>query len=408
MAIMNLPKIWNTFTAAPHRMFFFGGAVQAIATLAWWLIDLGGRYGGWYAPIAWTISPIDAHAFLMIYGFFPFFIFGFLMTTYPRWMNGEEVERRVYVPAFLLLATGTLLFYAGLMVGSALLKIALGLSLAGWGTGLYALLRVYVRARHPDKRHAAITSAVLVLGWLLVAGFASGEAHLLALAKVGGIWLLLLPVFFAVSHRMIPFFSANVIPDYRIVRPDWALALVPTCALLHGVLELSGWQAWTWLVDLPMAACALYLTYAWRLRASLAVPILGMLHIGFAWLGMALLLYAAQSLVLLLTGQLMLAKAPLHALTIGYFTSMMLAMVTRVTLGHSGRTLAADHLTWRIFLAFQSVAVLRVISEFPGFELALRSHLYMCAAVVWLICFGTWFCKFAPIYWKSRSDGHPG
>ncbi|HQR50172.1 MAG TPA: NnrS family protein [Methylophilaceae bacterium] len=405
---MNLTDAWKTYTSAPHRMFFFGGAVQALVTLSWWLIDLGGRYGGWYAPIAWALPPIDSHAFLMIYGFFPFFIFGFLMTTYPRWMNGEEVERRVYVPAFLLLAIGTLLFYVGLILSFTLLKIALVLFLAGWGTGLTALLRVYLRAKHPDKRHAAITSVVLALGWLLVAGFVSDETHFVALAKVGGIWLLLLPVFFAVSHRMIPFFSANVIPAYQIVRPDWALALMPTCAMLHGIFELSGLQSWTWLVDLPMAASALYLTYAWRLRASLAVPILGMLHIAFAWLGIALLLYAAQSLSLLMTGHFILAKAPLHALTIGYFTSMMLAMVTRVTLGHSGRVLKVDRLTWDLFLAFQFVAILRVGSELPGIGLTSRSHFYLCAAVVWLACFSLWAWKFAPIYWKPRADGAPG
>lgn len=389
-------------------MFFFGGVLQSLITLTWWLIDLGGRYGGLYAPIAWTISPLDAHAFLMIYGFFPFFIFGFLMTTYPRWMNGEEVERRAYVPAFLLLAAGALLFYAGLIVGFVLLKIALVLFLAGWGLGLYALLRVYMRAKHPDKRHAAITSVVLALGWLLLAGWVSDAAHLLVLAKVGGIWWILLPVFFAVSHRMIPFFSANVIPAYKIVRPDWALALMSTCALLHGVLELAGQQRWTWLVDLPMAVSAIYLSRAWRLRASLAVPLLGMAHIAFAWLGLALLLYTAQSLDLLMTGQLILGKAPLHALAVGYFTSTLLAMVTRVTLGHSGQALAADRLTWGIFLAFQMVAVLRVMAEFPGFSFTLRSHLYLCAGVVWLGCFGFWSYKFAPTYWKPRVDGHPG
>lgn len=405
---MKLTISWNTFSSAPHRMFFFGGVVQSILTLTWWLTDLAGRYGALYAPISWAIAPTDAHAFLMIYGFFPFFIFGFLMTTFPRWMNGEEVERRVYVPAFLLLAAGTLLFYAGLMVGFVLLKIALMLFLAGWGMGLYALLRVYLRAKHPEKRHAAITSVVMGAGWLLVAGFTSDEAHLVAIAKVGGIWLILLPVFFAVSHRMIPFFSASVIPDYKIVRPDWVLALIPGFALVHGILELTGLQAWTWLVDLPMAASAIYLTRAWRLRESLAVPILGMLHIGFAWLGVALLLFAAQSLTLLMTGQLILAKAPLHALTIGYFTSMLLAMATRVTLGHSGRMLKADHLTWGIFIAFQSVPLLRIISELPGLELTLRRHLYLCAGVIWLACFGLWSYKFSPIYWKSRSDGGAG
>jgi uncharacterized protein involved in response to NO len=81
-----------------------------------------------------------------------------------------------------------------------------------------------------------------------------------------------------------------VIPHYKIVRPNWALVLIPSPALIHGALELTGLQAWTWLVDLPMAASAIYLTHAWRLRESLATPILGMLHIGFAWLGIGLLL----------------------------------------------------------------------------------------------------------------------
>ncbi len=405
---MSLPVAWNTFSSAPHRMFFLGGVVQSLLTLCWWLIDLGGRYGGLYPPVAWAISPTDAHAMLMVYGFFPFFIFGFLMTTYPRWMNGEEVERRVYVPAFLLLAAGALLLYAGLVAGGSLITIALALFLEGWAMGLYALLRVYLRAKHPDKRHATITSTVLALGWLLLAGFALGHPLLVEAAKVCGIWVLLLPVFFAVSHRMIPFFSANVITGYRIVRPGWALILIPGGALLHAVLELTGQLPWLWLADLPMALGAIYLSRAWQLRASLATPILGMLHVGFAWLGIALLLYAAQSLVLLTTGQLLLAKAPLHALTIGYFTSMLLAMVTRVTLGHSGRTLAADRLTWGIFLAFQSVALLRIAAELPGLEFEARSHLYLCAAVVWLACFGLWSWKFAPIYWKPRPDGRPG
>jgi uncharacterized protein involved in response to NO len=405
---MKLTKSWHTFSAAPHRMFFFGGVVQSILTLTWWLTDLAGRYGGLYTPISWTISPTDAHAFLMIYGFFPFFIFGFLMTTFPRWMNGEEVERRAYIPAFILLTAGSLLFYVGLIFSFILLKIALILFLAGWGMGLYALLSVYLRAKHPDKRHATITSVVMVVGWLLVAGFTSGEAHLVAIAKVGGVWLLLLPVYFAVSHRMIPFFSANVISNYKIVRPNWVLALIPGFALVHGILELTGLQAWTWLVDLPMAASAIYLTRAWRLRESLAVPILGMLHIGFAWLGIALLLYTIQSLDLLMTGQLIFAKAPLHALTIGYFTSIVLGMVTRVTLGHSGQALKIDCLTWGIFLAFQSVAVLRIILELPGLAFALHNHLYLCVGVIWLVCFGLWSYKFVPIYWKPRSDGNVG
>ena len=157
-----------------------------------------------------------------------------------------------------------------------------------------------------------------------------------------------------------------------------------------------------------MAAGAIYLSWAWRLRQSLVVPLLGMLHIGFAWLGIALLLFTLQSLWLLTTGSLILAKAPLHALVVGYFSSMLIAMITRVTLGHSGRTLATDRPTWYIFLIFQLVALLRIFSELPGLGLAVRSHFYLSAGLIWLACFGLWFYKFASIYWKPRPDGLPG
>ncbi|OAJ71912.1 hypothetical protein A7976_10715 [Methylobacillus sp. MM3] len=403
-------KTWVTFSAAPHRMFFFGGVLQSVLVMAWWLADLAGRYGGFYPPIAWSVAPPDAHAFLMLYGFFPFLIFGFLMTTYPRWLNGEEVGRRYYVPGFLLMFAGVLAFYAGLVWGGLLAFSAL-LFLAGWGVSLAGLLRVYFRAQHPDKRHPRITSTMLAIGWLLAAGWFAGQlggfALPVALTKSGGVWLFLLPIFFAISHRMIPFFSANVIPDYRIVRPGWALTLMPAAALLHMIFEVAGLAAWLWLPDLAIAVAALYMSWAWRLRASFAQPLLAMLHIGFAWLGVALLFYGVQSLALL-AGHVIFAKAPLHALVIGYFSSMVLGMISRVTLGHSGRPLVADRLTWGIFLAFQSVLVLRVIADVPDMAFVARSHLYLCAAVVWLACFGIWAYRNLPIYVRPRLDGNPG
>ena len=405
-----MTKTWVTFSATPHRMFFFGGVLQSVLVMAWWLADLAGRYGGFYPPIVWSVAPPDAHAFLMLYGFFPFLIFGFLMTTYPRWMNGEEVGRRYYVPGFLLMFAGMLALYAGLVWGWLLAFSAL-LFLAGWGFSLAGLLRVYFRAQHPDKRHARITSIALTIGWLLAAGWFVGQlcgfALPVVLAKSGGVWLLLFPIFFAVGHRMIPFFSANVIPDYHVVRPGWALMLMPAAALLHTVFEVAGLTAWLWLPDLVMASAALYMSWAWRLRASLAQPLLAMLHIGFAWLGVALLFYSMQSLALL-AGYIIFAKAPLHALVIGYFSSMVLGMISRVTLGHSGRPLVADRLTWGIFLAFQSVVALRIIADVPGMAFVARGHLYLCAAFVWLTCFGIWAYRNIPIYIRPRLDGNPG
>lgn len=402
--------LWRTFSAAPHRMFFLAGALQLVLTMLWWLIDLGGRYGNFYPALAWSAAPPDVHAFLMLFGIFPFFMFGFLMTVYPRWMNGELVERRFYVPAFLLMAAGMVAFYPGLLWKGALAVSAL-LYFSGWAVGLTALLRVYFRAQHPDKRHARITSTMLTTGGLMAAAWFAGEltgrAAPVGVAKSAGIWLFLFPIFFAVSHRMIPFFSANVIPQYVIVRPHWALAVMPPAGIAHMLLELNGLAAWTWIPDLAMAGTALYLTWAWRCRDSFAQPILAMLHIGFAWLGVAFLLFAVQSIALL-AGMAILGKAPLHALTIGYFGGMVLAMITRVTLGHSGRMLVVEKTVWWMFLLFQWTAVLRIAGDLPGVTFVARSHLYLCAAGLWLACFGFWAVRFLPIYWRPRGDGQPG
>jgi uncharacterized protein involved in response to NO len=410
MTAKNSLTTWATFSAAPHRMFFLAGAVQLVLVMAWWLVDLGGRYGNFHAPIEWSVVPTDAHAFLMLFGVFPFFMFGFLMTVYPRWMNGELVERRLYVPAFLLMAAGMLAFYPGLLWKGALVLSAL-LYLAGWAVGLGALLRVYFRAQHPDKRHARITGTMLTVGGLMSAGWYVGELagwdFPVTLAKSAGIWLFLFPIFFAVSHRMIPFFSANVIRDYVVVRPNWALAVMPPAGLAHLLLELNGAATWLWIPDLAMAGTALYLTWAWRLRASFAQPILAMLHVAFAWLGIAFLLFALQSLALL-GGVAILGKAPLHALTIGYFGGMVFAMITRVTLGHSGRMLVVENAVWWVFLLFQFTALLRIAGDLPGVPFVARSYLYLAAAALWLACFVFWNWRYLPIYWRPREDGQPG
>lgn len=132
------------------------------------------------------------------------------------------------------------------------------------------------------------------------------------------------------------------------------------------------------------------------------------LHIGFLWLGIAALLYVIQSASQFITGIPWLGLAPLHALTIGYFSTIVLGMATRVTLGHSGRALVADRITWWLFMGFQAAVVLRVAGDiWTGWPMAIW-HPHLLAGLVWLVCFGSWFANYAPIYWRPRVDGKPG
>jgi uncharacterized protein involved in response to NO len=215
----------------------------------------------------------------------------------------------------------------------------------------------------------------------------------------------MLPVFFTVCHRMVPFFSSNIIPAYVMVRPKWALAVVIGASVVHGVLAMLDLPALTWVVDLPAACTAIWLSWRWRLIPSLRVPLLGMLHIGFAWLGVALALSSAQGLAAL-AGHSWFGLAPLHLLGVGFFGSVLLGMVSRVTLGHSGQKLAADKLTWTVFIGLELVVVLRVLAEWVPSSWA--AGLMLFAVMGWMLVFGIWAARYLPIYMRPRSDGRAG
>ncbi|HET7831478.1 MAG TPA: NnrS family protein, partial [Gallionella sp.] len=350
--------------------------------------------------------------YLMIYGLFPFFIFGFLMTTFPRWMNGEEIPARRYVPAFMLLVSGAAGFHSGLFAGREVLVAAVVSMLAGWGVALYALLRVLLETAHGDKRHPKIIFAALGAGWCGLASYLvwllSDNGYWLQFSIQGGLWLFLLPVFASVAHRMIPFFTSSALPFHHVKRPYWAWWVMVAGSVAHGLLQVANESSWLWLCDAPLVLAAGYLTYIWGFCRALQIPLLGVLHIGFAWLGVAMLLFTVQSLVSFVShGTVHIGGlAPLHALTIGCFTTLLIGMATRVTLGHSGLPMKVDMPVRLMFAGIQGVAVLRVLADIVPAQAG--SWLYLSAVILWLGSFVPWGLHYLPVYWRVRADGQSG
>jgi uncharacterized protein involved in response to NO len=131
---------------------------------------------------------------------------------------------------------------------------------------------------------------------------------------------------------------------------------------------------------------------------------LRVLFLGYAWLPVALALFVAQSLTYAFDGDFILGRAPAHALFIGFFGSLLVAMVTRVTQGHSGRPLVLGAVAATAFVIVQLVAVTRVIAELVPDALAWQAV----AATGWLVAFLPWVVRSAWIYLTPRADGKPG
>lgn len=394
---------------APHRMMFFAGATAVLVSMLWWACVLAGWRFGWsQMPQAPSQVPAGwAHAILLCYGMLPMFMLGFLLTVFPRWMNQPALTRRDYVPVFVGIFGGYLLAHVGLCGSRGILIAGFSLMLVGYLTGLFALGRVLLAHRGHDM-HACSCYAALLLGTLgltLFLAFVLGATPYLATAAIElGVFGLLLPVYFTICHRMIPFFSSSVVRGYRVVRPRWSLPVLWLLLIAHIACTLGGALHLRWLADLPLSLFAAWHVLAWQPWKARRPGLLATLHLATLWLPLALALYGWQSLVLFVDGTTILGRIPAHVLTIGFFGSMLVAMVTRVSHGHSGRPLQMGAIPWLTFILLQIVVLLRAYAEVAqdsGGWLAI-------AAFAWLIAFLPWTLRSLWIYLTPRIDGNPG
>lgn len=401
----NLARRWAVLTSAPHRMFFATGLIWLAVWSAWWMLVLGARVAG-FDGLEPARPALLLHGAVMLFLVLPPFMYGFLLTVFPRWMPASPPGRPAMLAAWWLLNGGNLAMLAGL-AGPAALQwagwLSAALALAVIATTLLRIL-LGARERAPHALAVLVGLGACLAGMLLFTpGLAAGHFSTWPLVRGIGLWGFLLVVYFGVSHRMIPFFTSRVVPGYTPWRPDWILYLFVACALARAGLEPV--PAWAWLGSAPLAAIAIACVLRWRPRQSSGVRLLDVLHLSLAWLAVGLVLAAAADLAAALGTPGVFGRAPLHAIGMGFFGGMLMAMVTRVTLGHSGRPLVMDALNWRLFLVVQAATVLRITGEFLPGAGAIPSAV---AALAWAAAFGAWTVRHLPIYLRPRADGGPG
>ena len=398
-------------TVAPHRLLFFVGAVNVLLAMTWWTL--------WLVDARWQLIGLPPglpwagwiHAFVMQYQLLPPFMFGFLLTTFPRWMGLPELSSWHYVPVGAGLLGGQLSVVGGMLAGQpAMVHIGVLMSLVGWGYGTAQLGRL-VLAERAAKRgptwHAWSCFAAMALGFLgllaMVAWMHQGNPWLVFASIKIGTFGLLLPIYLTVAHRMFPFFASVVVKGYTPWRPMGLLVAMWALLLAHLVIESFHAYTLLWPIDAVLAVGSGWLLWRWWPRTP-APGLLWVLFLGFLWMPLAFALYSAQSVVYTMTGEFILGRGPAHAIYIGFFGSLLVAMVTRVTQGHSGRPLAMPAVGWFAFALVQVVAVLRVWAEVAPDAYAWQTI----AAAGWLLAFLPWVVRSLRIYLTPRADGKPG
>jgi uncharacterized protein involved in response to NO len=346
------------------------------------------------------------HAIIMQYQVLPSFIFGFLLTVLPRWLEQRPFTPRHYLPVGVGLMGGQLLTLAGLAGNLWLLRAGGLLTFGGWAVGAVLLAGVLLRAGgrpwHAMSCMLGLSFGLVGLAFYLLLLVRPDTRAAFVAIKFGAIPMLL-PIYFTVCHRMIPFFTNIVVRDYRVIRPMWTLAAAWALLLMHLSLELRHAYQWLWVADAPLMALFAGLLWVWWPRAAIPA-LLRVLYLGFAWLPLAFGLFTFQSAWYAAAGEFVLGRAPAHALFIGFFGSLLVAMVTRVTQGHSGRPLVLGGVAAAAFVLVQLTAVTRIVAEILSDAIAWQAI----AALGWLLAFLPWVVRSGWIYLTPRADGQPG
>jgi len=410
------PWRWVTLLQAPHRLSFMAAAVVMVMAALWWWLEILSRTVSTPSPAA-AVPAIFVHALVMSLGFMPLFFGGFLFTAGPKWLQMPEVTARSIVRPVTVLVLGWLLVLCGAHVHHLVAAFGALLATLGWAVLSWRFVDLVRRSPARDRLHASLIAAASVWGACMMAlatwGLGSTDYGLTRLATLLGLWWFIVPVYVTVAHRMIPFFTASALPVLDAWRPNWLLWTLLGLVGLQGVwvcTDALGWQAvtaimvWRGVSAAVSGVLILALAIRWGLVQSLRIRLLAMLHIGFVWLGLALCLDAVAVLLGAL-GHAGVALLPLHALTMGFLASVMVAMVTRVSCGHGGRTLTADNLAWGLFWGLQVATVLRLSAALWQAQSML---LLMAAASAWLLVMGGWAFRYGRWYGRPRADGRPG
>lgn len=379
------------------RPFFLLCGLYALVIVPLWLFRFA------HASVPFGVLPgVYWHAHEMLFGFIAAAIAGFLLTAVPSWTGSPGFAGRPLIIMVLLWLAGRV---AMALADALPFWLAALTELAFLPALLTLLAPPIVRARN---RNLPILAVLTVL-WLIDAAFMralqTGDMLLAAGAARVAIDLVLMLVV-VIGGRIVPAFTGNALRRLGVgvapVSRGWlevvAIGSVVAIAICDVFFPES--IAAGALAALAAAAHAARLA-GWRSFRARGEPILWVLHVAYAWLPIGLALKACW-----LLGDVAWAAKWQHALTFGAFGTMILAVMTRASLGHTGRPLVVNRSIAVAYLLMTLGALLRV---FGG---AWTPQYYLLAltlsGLAWCAAFLIFVWVYGPILMFPRLDGRQG
>lgn len=384
--------------AHPFRPFFLLTGIYAVVAVFGWVAFL---FGGWPIPLGW--SPLQWHSHEMLYGFVTAAIGGFMLTAMTNWTGARPLQGfRLLALLLLWLAGRVAMWFAGWLPGWLVAVVDLAFLPV---LGIY-VARVLIA--HNNRRNFVLVAvlALLFAGNLVMqTGFMTGKTGLLQLGQQQGFNLITVLIVI-IAGRITPAFSANwlrlhgrnpeAVKIYRgletlslasvvlVMAVDWfplPAQAKGAAALLAGIVNgsrLIGWAGWK----------------------TAREPLLWILHLAYLWVVISLLLRGASAFT-----DIIGPGVWQHALGVGGIATLILGVMTRVAMGHTGRPLKLPRFGLVAYIAIIIAAILRLLAATGAMDYRFGVCL---SALAWVVAFSVFVVLYGPVLASPRTDGKPG
>nr|WP_093391771.1 NnrS family protein [Halopseudomonas xinjiangensis] len=375
------------------RPFFLAGGLFAALAVPIWLLALFGHLdwqpsGGW---LAW-------HRHEMLFGFGAAIIAGFLLTAVQNWTGVPGLRGTPLLILVGLWLAGRIAWLLGLTPW-----LVLALDVAFLPALAVAIGSSLIKVRQTRNYPVLLVITLLALANLLVlVGLVQQSDQLARQGNLGALWLIA-ALIGVIGGRVIPFFTRN---GLTLAAPAEALPWLDNLLLAGSIIVALLMFSGTALAPSPWLAAlftVMGLGHAlrlvrWHHVGIWKVPLLWSLHLAYGWLVLAYLAMACWH-----AGWLISFTQATHLLAIGGMSGIILAMIARVSLGHTGRPLRTPFTMSVAFVLINLAVPARVWLS----HVHLSAGLWL-AAAAWSVAFGLFVWHYWPMLSRPRPDGGPG
>lgn len=392
-----MPKSAFALFAYGFRPFFWlAGAFALFAIIAWLgIVSTGALPLPGQPALLW-------HGHEMLYGFVVAAIAGFLLTAVPSWTGARGFAGAPLVLLALVWLAGRLAFAAAAILPLTVVAVC---ELAFIPALACLVSPPLLRARNRNTPLLFVLFAVWLSDVVFMAALMRGDGLLARSALLVAIDIVLLLITI-IGGRIVPAFTASALRGHGMaadLRTDrWTDGVAIGAMIVIVIVDIfAPWQRAAGIVAALAAIAHLWRLAGWRSLRTLGEPLVWSLHLAYAWMPVGLALKA----IYLLTGSAWPTHW-LHALTVGAAASMVVAVMTRAALGHTGRPLLAARSIAVAYLLLSLAALVRVF--LPPFAVIDYRWTVFIAGALWLAAFALFLIKYTPILMRPRIDGRPG